>query len=373
MNDRLKQFGDLINRLIAGKSLSREEVRQAVMQILKDATTEIHQGAFLAAVTAKGPTPDEIAGAWQAIYEEDTTRADPQTETPVLDNCGTGMDGFKTFNISTAAAVVAAAGGVPLARHGARAITSRCGTVDLCEAVGVDVECPVPAVTASIERVGIGLYNGMSPFVHPRALFRILSRMSFGSILNIAASLANPARPRLGVRGVYAGDMAMPVAQVMREIGYRKAIVLHGSAAEGVGGMDELTPVGDNLAAELMPDGQIRSYTIAPAAVGVRFNGSIRDIAAGPDPQTEALRLIRVFAGKDHGALFETICLNTAPIFYLADNTEDLKSGFEKARELIQGGQALKRLRQWVKAQNTAPEAGAKRFDDLANLVENET
>ena len=167
-------------------------------------------------MTAKGPTPPEIAGAWQAIVEFDTATVEVSQEAPLVDNCGTGMDSLKTFNVSSAAAVVAAAGGVRMARHGARGLTSACGTVDLLEAVGIAVECDVAAVARSIETCGIGLFNGMSPRVHPRALFRILSQIRFGSILNIAASLASPCRPSHAVRGVYAADLLTPVTRVVR-------------------------------------------------------------------------------------------------------------------------------------------------------------
>jgi len=131
MKDKIKNFGNSIDLLIAGKNLTREQTRDLFSEILLGKQTEIHQGAFLAAITAKGPDPGEIAGAWQAIYELDTVKVSPDTGKPLVDNCGTGMDSFKTFNISTCAAIVAAAGGTCLARHGARAITSRCGTVDL--------------------------------------------------------------------------------------------------------------------------------------------------------------------------------------------------------------------------------------------------
>ncbi len=138
---------------------------------------------------------------------------------PPVENSGTGMDSFKTFNISTAAAIVAAAGGVRMARHGARAVTSDCGTVDMAKALGVDVDCGTDIVAESIFRAGIGLFNGMSPQVHPRALARVLSQTGFGSTLNIATSLANPASPRLAVRGVYRREMVATVAEVMRAIG----------------------------------------------------------------------------------------------------------------------------------------------------------
>ena len=196
--------------MIAGEDLSREETRGLFSELLNGEQTDIHQGALLSAITAKGPNPAEIAGAWEAIFDLDTVKVTPDVQEPLIDNCGTGMDSIKTFNISTASAIVAAGGGVYLARHGARAITSRCGTVDICETLGIDVECKSEVVKTSIEKTGIGLFNGMSPHVHPRALFRILSQMSFGSILNIAASLSNPAKPEHGVRGVYSEKMILP-------------------------------------------------------------------------------------------------------------------------------------------------------------------
>lgn len=365
MNDNGKRFGEAVSRLIAGDNLTGEETHRLFVQILNDETTEIHQGAFLAAITAKGPTPEEMAGAWRAIVDVDTTPARPVVSRPVVDNCGTGMDGFKTFNISTGAAVVAAAGGVCMARHGARAITSRCGTVDLCEALGVDMECPAETVRRSIESAGIGLFNGMSAETHPQALFRILSRMQFGSILNIAASLANPAHPVHGVRGVYAPEMVTPVAEAMRAIGYRRAMIFHGHSGNGVGGMDELSPVADSVVAELTEAGEIRSYTLQPRSLGL--NGSIRlaDIAGGGDPGQEARRMLRIFTGQDTAALYHTVCLNAAPVLRVGGVVDNLADGMAAAREIIDSGRALAKLREWVAAQNRHPEQGIRHLESL--------
>ncbi|MBU0986861.1 MAG: anthranilate phosphoribosyltransferase [Proteobacteria bacterium] len=370
MNAGFKEFGNAVNRLIAGENLSREETQSLVSDILRGKQSDIHQGAFLSAITAKGPSPDEIAGAWKAIYDIDTIKVEPITaQQPIVDNCGTGMDSFKTFNISTAAAIVAAAGETTLARHGARAITSRCGTVDLCEALGVDVECPSETVKNSIETIGIGLFNGMSPEVHPQALFRILSQMCFGSILNIAASLANPANPRYGVRGVYSCKMIGPVLKTMKAIGYKRAIVFHGLTGNSAGGMDELSPVAESCVAELFADGRVESYTLTPKAVGLRYRPSLEEIAAGPDPRHEALRLLKVFNGKDKQALYETICLNAAPIFYVADKVVNLKAGMDKARAVIDSGAAMDKLRQWVQTQQREPQTGIKRLDALIKAL----
>jgi anthranilate phosphoribosyltransferase len=365
MNDKFKKFGNSITALISGKDLNRKQTKKLVSEILNSEQSDIHQGAFLAAITAKGPCPDEIAGTWDAIYNIDTVKIRPDIKQPMVDNCGTGMDSFKTFNISTAAAIVAAAGGVCLARHGARAVTSRCGTVDLCETLGVDVECPVETVKTSIEKTGIGLFNAMSPLVHPQALFRILSQMSFGSILNIAASLANPVMPEYGVRGVYAKEMISPVIETMKEIGFKKAMVFHGSSGNGRGGMDELSPIAESWVAELSEDGNIEHYALSPETLGIRYPVTPDEIAGGNDPEKEALRLLKVFTSKDKNALYETICLNAAPIFYVAGKTPGITSGIEKSRDMIDSGKALSKLKEWVITQHREPKTGQKRLEHL--------
>ncbi len=370
MNDKFKKFGNSITALLSGKNLSRDKTRELFSEILNNEQSDIHQGAFLAAITAKGPCPNEIAGAWDAIYDIDTTKIQTKIKQPVVDNCGTGMDSFKTFNISTAAAIVAAAGGVYVARHGARAITSRCGTVDLCEALGVDVECPVETVKTSIEKTGIGLFNAMSPFVHPQALFRILSRMSFGSILNVAASLANPVMPEYGVRGVYAKDMIFPVIETMKEIGFKKAMVFYGSSGNGTEGMDELSPIAESWIAELSEDGDIEHYALSPKTLGIPYPVTPVDIAGGSDPETEAIRLLNVFTSKEKKSLYETICLNAAPIFYIAGKTFSITSGIEKSREIIDSGKAMDKLKKWVLTQHREPDTGKKQLEYLMQKLD---
>jgi anthranilate phosphoribosyltransferase len=370
MNDKFKKFGNSITSLISGNNLNREQTKELFSEILNNKQSDIHQGAFLAAITAKGPRPEEIAGAWDAIFDIDTAKVRPDTQQPIVDNCGTGMDSFKTFNISTAAAIVAAAGGVCLARHGARAVTSDCGTVDLCEALGVDVECPVETVKTSIEKTGIGLFNAMSPLVHPRALFRILSQMSFGSILNIAASLANPAMPEYGVRGVYAKQMVSPVIETMKEIGFKKAMVFYGSIGNGMGGMDELSPISESWVAELSQDGNIEHYAVSPDTLGIRYPVTTIDIAGGNDPETEALRLLKVFTSIEKKALYETICLNAAPVFYVAGKTSGIKSGMDKSRDIIDSGKALGKLNEWVFTQHRKPDTGKKQLEDLMQKLD---
>ncbi len=363
VHDPLKPFGALIGRLLAGSDLSREEAAAAFAEILGDRQSEIHQGAFLAALTAKGPTPDEIAGAWAAILDRDTVTVAVAADPPLVDNCGTGMDGAGTFNISTAAAIVAAAGGCRLARHGARAVSSACGTVDVCQALGVDVDCPVQTVCDSIEKAGIGLFNAMSPRVHPGALGRILSRLRFGSILNIAASLANPARPTLAVRGVYRPELVLPIARAMRSIGYRRALVFHGRLPDGRG-MDELAPAGDNTTAELHADGRITTRRVDPARLGLS-GGDPQLLSGSGVAAAEARSLVRLIGGRENGIRREAVCLNAAAILYISDRVADLAEGVALASRLIEDGRVLAALERWVAAQQTEAGAGKERFQSL--------
>jgi len=349
-----KLFGGLIMRLIQKENLSRDEARDAFSLILQDRTTAMQQGAFLAALAAKGETADEVAGSWEAISELDTVKV-PAGEFPVLvENSGTGMDSFKTFNISTAASLLAAAGGVPMARHGARAITSVCGTVDMVETLGVDVECPVDVVAGSIRRAGIGLFNGMSPQTHPLALGRILSQTHFGSTLNIAASLANPALPQIAVRGVYAPGMIGPVIEVMRAIGYRRAIVLHGAIDATDKGMDEASVCGVTHCAELSRTGKITTYTFRPEDFGLKTYAA-SELQPEPQIEDEAHRFVALMRACENGARSRAAILNAALIYYVAGRTDSIAGGVTLATDAFETGKGFEVLQNWVQNQTTDP------------------
>ena len=359
-----KDFGQIITRLIQKKSLSREEARQAFVTVLSNQTTDMQQGAFLAALAAKGETRQEVAGAWEAIYETDTVKVSVDTVDPVVDNSGTGMDTFKTFNISTAASIIAAAGNVPMARHGARAITSMCGTVDMAESLGVDVECPAEVVAKSIETCSIGLFNGTSPQIHPNALGRILSQICFGSTLNISASLANPALPTIGVRGVYSRDMIMPVAQVMKEIGYKRAVVIHGMVNEAGLGMDEASVSHTTYGARFFNDNDIEPFEIDPRKFGMGAH-SVEDLKPGPDLAIETRRFVGLIRNRENGARREAAVLNAGLVFYAAGKTDSIDDGIHMAAGILESGKAFDTLEKWVVTQNTAPEEGLKKLEQL--------
>lgn len=361
--EKNRAFGRVITRLIAKNELSKEEAYDAFSMVLNNEVSDMQQGAFLAALTAKGETADEVAGGWKAIYELDTEKVTLTDPDGVVDNCGTGMDTFKTFNISTAAAIVAAGGEVRVARHGARAISSVCGTVDMAEYLGVDVDCSVEVVANSIEQAGLGLFNGMSPRVHPMALGRILSQIHFGSPLNIAASLANPALPKIGARGVYAKELLLPVARVMQSIGYTDAIVVYGSLEGSKKGMDEASVCGTTYCARL-ENGEINEFTFEPEDCGLPTH-TAHELAADKNIANAALKMVALLDGQVPGARTDAVLLNAALIFLVRGTVKTLKDGVEQARGVLAGGKAMETLRRWVAVQNTIPDAGLERLNSL--------
>lgn len=348
--DALRTFGKSIQKLINKESLDADHTYALFREVLTGTQPDLHQGAFLAALVAKGETAAEIAGAWRAIQECDTLEAPGPLPDQRCENSGTGMDSLKTFNVSSAAAVIAAACGVTMTRHGARALTSFCGTVDILEAVGLDVNCTVDVVARSIRQAGIGLFNGMSPRVHPSALGRILSQIRFGSTLNIAASLANPARPTHAVRGVYAETLLDKVAEVMPTVGYRQGMVVHGKDRQRPGGMDEISVTGPTSIREFTDAGPGTAYELNPEDLGIAC-APFEAIATTGDPARERRRFLRVLAGWEGGACGDFACVNAAAILKVTGRASTLQEGVQASRECVATGAALAKLREWIEAQ----------------------
>jgi anthranilate phosphoribosyltransferase len=352
----LRAFGAHIQTLIQGGNLTRGEVYSCFGDVLQSKQPDLHQGAFLAALAAKGETAEEVAGVWQAVVEFDTVVSPVAGDGPLVENSGTGMDSLKTFNVSSAAGIVAAACGARVARHGARALTSMRGTVDILEGVGVDVECDASTVSRSIETIGIGLFNGMSPQVHPSGLGRILSQIRFGSTLNIAASLANPARPTTALRGVYSETMLDSVMQVMREIGYERALVVHGRDDVHAGGMDEISITGETDVRAFGLSGW-SATCIRPEDFGMK-TARYEEVAAVPDDSVARRGFLRVLAGQEHGACIDFTCLNAAGILVAAGTVDSFEEGISQSRQAIESGSAIEKLQDWVVAQSGASHQG---------------
>jgi anthranilate phosphoribosyltransferase len=234
----------------------------------------------------------------------------------------------------------------------------------MAEALGVDVECSAELVAKSIETAGLGLFNGMSPKIHPMALGRILSQIYFGSTLNIAASLANPALPSMAVRGVYSKEMIQPVAAVMREIGYTSVIVLHGAIDASDKGMDEASVCGITHCAQFSKNNGITEFTIDPKKLGLAVK-EVTDLSPEKDIQTESRRFAALLNNKENSPRKDAALLNAGLIFLVAGKAESLELGIEQAARLLENGTAFETLEKWVTAQNTDPEKGLKKLHSL--------
>lgn len=359
----LKDFGKTIQNLIMKTNLSRNQVKQCFRQILCNEQPELHQGAFLAALVAKGETAEEIAGAWEAICQYDTIPVNRKLPDLLMENSGTGMDPLKTFNVSTAAALIASSLGISMARHGARALTSSCGTVDILESLGINVDCPVDKTAQSILKAGIGIFNGMSPGIHPGGLFRILSQIRFGSTLNIAASLASPVCPTHGVRGVYAPEKIKPVVSIMQSIGYEQGLVLHGFDARKKPAHDELSILGPSNFCFFRNDMVEIEEEITPKDFGLDY-GKYEDIAPKTTRKEETERFLQVIAGKSNSSCLDMVALNAGAIIYTSGLKETFKESVSLSRETLAYGKALKALRKWVETQSYEDSRGIKIFEE---------
>jgi len=361
--ERLRQFGAIVERLIHKQDISRAEAKECWCQICMEEQPDLQQGAFIAALNAKPETLEEVAGTFDALFEYDTVKLAIDTPEPFIDNAGTGGDTLKTFNISTAAAIVGAACGLYVVRHCGRAATSNCGAVDVAEALGVGVECPPAVAKASVEQAGICVLPP-TPALHPKTLWRLASQIRFRSTINLVAPLFSPVQPSYKVMGVNSVDAVDLEARLLRELGFKRGFVVHGLDAAGERGMDELSTLGPSHIAELHPDGNIVRSVVTPEEIGLP-RAQYEDVASSRDVHQEALKLLRVIANADHGPRQDIVCLNAAPLLYVMDRAADLRDGVAMAHAAIEDGRALAKLREWVTWQNATPETGLRTLDRM--------
>jgi anthranilate phosphoribosyltransferase len=220
----------------------------------------------------------------------------------------------------------------------------------------------------SIENAGICAWNAFLPTVHPKTLARVLSQIRFGSAINLVGPLLNPTKPDYKVMGVPSRAMIDIEVQTLREIGFRKAFVMHGFDEKMQRGMDEVSTLGPTSVAELKEDGSIESYEITPEELGIK-RAKFEDLASSRNVQKDALTLLRVIMGKDQGSRSDIVCLNTAPLLTIMGKAKNLKAGIDMAREAIADGRALEKLRNWVSWQNETPADGLKVLEKMINAT----
>jgi anthranilate phosphoribosyltransferase len=326
-----------IQTLLDGHDLGRDDARAVMGEIMGGAATPAQIGGFLIALRAKGETADEIAGCADAmrahVLPVRTERED------VVDVVGTGGDGSHTFNISTTAAIVAAAAGSAVAKHGNRAVSSLSGSADVLEALGFELEQPPERIAVSIDRLGFGFM--FAPLHHPAMRHAGPVRRELGTrtIFNVLGPLTNPAGARAGVFGVYAPDIARTVADALAVLGSRRAFVVHGA-----GGVDELSPAGPNLVFEVA-DGVVHERVVDPVELGIEpcEPGAL----AGGSPADNA-RITRDVLSGAGGPRRDAVVLNAGGAIAAAGHADDLREGLALAAEAIDDGHAAERLEELV-------------------------
>jgi anthranilate phosphoribosyltransferase len=321
-------------KLLDGKQLSRTEAREVMGEIMLGEATPAQIGGFLVALRAKGETADEIAGCAEAMRAH-VLPVHPRRD-DLVDTAGTGGDGAHTINISTAAALVAAAAGAAVAKHGNRAVSSACGSADVLEALGFTLEQEPERIERSIDELGFGFL--FAPAHHPamRHAAPVRKELATRTVFNVLGPLTNPAGARAQVVGVYSAELVRTIADVLVQLGAHRAFVVHGA-----GGIDELSPVGPNLVAEVA-DGNVREWELDPEAELGLPRCTLAELRGGP-PAQNAAAIRGVFAGEDGGRR-TAILLNAAGAIAAAGHAGDLREGLELAREAIDSGAAAERL-----------------------------
>ena len=322
-----------LQRLLDGHDLGREGAREVMGSVMRGEATPAQIGGFLIALRLKGETADEIAGCAEAMREH-VLPVRPRRD-DLVDTAGTGGDGAHTLNISTAAALVAAAAGAGVAKHGNRAVSSACGSADVLEALGFRLELPPERIASSIDELGFGFM--FAPGHHPamRHAAPVRRELATRTVFNVLGPLTNPAGARGQVVGVYAPTLVRTIAEVLARLGARRAFVVHGA-----GGIDELSPAGPNLVAEVV-DGSVVERTVDPLELGIQRCRQ-EELRGGSPPENAAA--IRAVLGGGDGGRRDAILLNAAAAIAAAGHAEDLRDGLERAREALDSGSALERL-----------------------------
>jgi anthranilate phosphoribosyltransferase len=324
---------EALARLLDGHDLSREQARDVMSEVMEGEATQAQIGGFLVALRLKGETADEITGCAEAMRAH-VLPVRPKRH-DLVDTAGTGGDGQRTINISTAAALLAAAAGAAVAKHGNRAVSSASGSADVLEALGFRLELPQERIERSIDELGFGFL--FAPTHHPamRHAAPVRRELAARTVFNVLGPLTNPAGARAQVVGVYAPDLVRTIAEVLAQLGARRAFVVHGAA-----GIDELSPAGPNLVCEVV-DGAVHEREIDPLDLGVPRCDP--DELRGGSPEENAAAIRAVFAGEEGGQR-SAVLLNAAGAIAAAGHAADLREGLERAREALDSGAATARL-----------------------------
>lgn len=336
----IKEF---IRKITSGNDLTKEETERLFTLLMRGEATDSQIGAVLVGLKMKGETVDEISSA-ASVMKKEAVKVPVSDRSNLVDTCGTGGDKVNTFNVSTITAFVVAGAGAKVAKHGNRSVSSKCGSADIMEALGIDIEIPPEKAAEAIEKIGLAFL--FAPIYHPAMKNVIRQRREIGvrTIFNILGPLSNPAGAKYQLMGVYDENLVEPLTKVLSLLGLEKAYVVH-----GMEGLDEVSITSETIVGELNGN-EISVYTVKPEDFGLK-RASLKDIEGG-DLQYNLEIALRILEGKEYSPKTDFVALNSAFALKVAGIVEDIKEGIELARETIYSKKAfdvLERLRDFTK------------------------
>lgn len=335
---------EAIMKIICKEDLSYEEAYTVMNEIMSGTSTPTQNAAFLAALStksAKMETIDEITGSAKAMREH---AVQVKTDMDVMEIVGTGGDGAQSINISTAAAIISAAAGVKIAKHGNRAASSKCGTADCLEALGVKIDVEPEKAAELLEKVGICFLFAQKYHTSMKYVGAIRKELGFRTVFNILGPLTNPANPSRMLLGVYDGYLCEPLATVLMNIGVKNGMVVYGEDK-----LDEISLSAPTKICEFK-DGAVKTYEIKPEDFGMER--CTKEDLKGGDPAQNAQILRDILSGKEQGAKRNVVLLNAGAALYIAGKAESIQGGIDLAAELIDSGKATRTLEAFIKESN---------------------
>ncbi|MHB9037986.1 MAG: anthranilate phosphoribosyltransferase [Armatimonadota bacterium] len=326
---------EAIKKVVEGVNLTQEEAVLAMTEIMDGEATPAQVACLITAMRMKGETVDEITG-FVRVMREKAVRVRPKCET-LLDTCGTGGDKLDTFNISTTATFVIVGAGVTVAKHGNRAASSTCGSADVLEALGVNLNLSAEQIAMCIDQAGIGFM--FAPMMHPAMKHAVGPRKEIGirTVFNMLGPMTNPAGAKRQVIGVFSPDITETMAQVLRALGTERAMVFHGMI-----GLDEMSTLGDTRISELK-DGEVRTYTLSPGDVGLD-TAKPEDMKAGDGSVADNVRALLNILNGEKSPRRDIVLLNAAAALMVAGIANDLREGIALAAQSIDSGAAMSAL-----------------------------
>jgi len=336
-----------IQKLVEGNHLTYEEAVTIMTEVMSGQATSSQTAAFLTALRAKGEAVEELI-AFASVMKNHCHRIHPKVQGRLLDTCGTGGDKIKTFNVSTATAFVIAGAGICVAKHGNRGVTSKCGSADVLEYLGLNLTLEPQQTARIIEKVGVGFM--FAPAFHPAMKYAAEPRREIGirTVFNLLGPLTNPADADAQILGVYDQKLVVPIAIALQKLGCKEAMVVH-----GLDGLDEISTIGKTIIAHLK-DGNIYKTEFTPADFGLA-QAQVGELQA-TSLEESAETLFKILTGKEmNTAKADIVLINAAAGIMVAGKASDFKEGFELAQQSIISGAAYAKLKELIKVSGSSP------------------